>query len=211
MAFAFLMCVVVAPVVAPLLPQTPPSLGDLIGDLLREVLIGLAIGGILRIFMAAMAIAGEMISIATTLSFAQTANPLLGQENTTLSTFLSLMAMVLVMATDLHHLFIGAMVRSYTLFPYGHAEPIGDFAQLAIRTTGGAFALAVQLAAPILAFSLIFNIATGLVGRAMPQFQIFFAAAPLQLLLGLSLLALSMGLMGTYWLGRYRDVLLTFG
>lgn len=211
MAFAFLMCLVVAPVVAPTLPQTPPTLGGLIGDMLREVLIGLAIGGILRIFMAAMAIAGEMISIATTLSFAQTANPLLGQENTTLSTFLSLMAMVLVMATDLHHLFIGAMVRSYTLFPYGHAEPIGDFAQLAIRTTGGAFALAVQLAAPILAFSLIFNIATGLVGRAMPQFQIFFAAAPLQLLLGLSLLALSMGLMGTYWLGRYRDVLLTFG
>jgi flagellar biosynthetic protein FliR len=211
MAFAFLMCIVVAPVVAPMLPTSPPTLSELVADILREVLIGLAIGGILRIFMAAMAIAGEVISIATTLSFAQTANPTQGQENTTLATFLSLMAMVLIMSTDLHHLFIGAMVRSYTLFPYGKAEPIGDFAQLAIRTTGGAFALGIQLAAPILAFSLIFNIATGLVGRAMPQFQIFFAAAPLQVLLGLSLFALSMGLMGTYWLDRYRDVLQTFG
>jgi flagellar biosynthetic protein FliR len=211
MAFALLMCIVVAPVVASTLPQTPPTLGELIGDMMREVLIGLAIGGILRIFMAAMAIAGEVISISTTLSFAQTTNPTQGQQNTTLATFLSLMSMVLIMATNLHHLFIGAMVRSYTLFPYGHPEPIGDFAQLAIRTTSGAFALGIQLTAPVLAFSLIFNIATGLVGRAMPQFQIFFAAAPLQVMLGLSLFALSTGLMGTYWLDRYRDVLQTFG
>ena len=120
------------------------------------------------------------------------------------------MAVVLIFVTDLHHLFIAAMVRSYTLFPYGHAPPITDFTQLAIRTVGGAFALGIQLAAPIMAFSLVFNIAVGLVGRAMPQFQIFFAATPLQVLLGLSLFALSMGLMGTYWLDRYRDVLQTF-
>jgi flagellar biosynthesis protein FliR len=211
MAFAFLMCIVVAPVVAPTLPQIPPGLGDMIGDMMREVLIGLAIGAILRIFMAAMAVAGEVISIATTLSFAQTANPTQGQQNTTLATFLSLMAMVLIMTTDLHHLFIAAMVRSYALFPYNHPAPVGDFAQLAIRTTGQMFALGIQLTAPVLAFSLIFNIATGLVGRAMPQFQIYFAAAPLQVLLGLSLFALSMGVMGTYWLDRYRDVLQTFG
>ncbi len=211
LAFALLMCLVVGPVVAPTLPPIPPDLGGMVGDLIREILIGLAIGAILNIFMAAMATAGEVISIATTLSFAQTANPDQGQQNTTLSTFLSLMAMVMVMATGLHHLFIAAMVRSYTLFPYNHPAPVGDFAQLAIRTVGGAFALGVQLAAPVLAFSLIFNIATGLVGRAMPQFQIYFAAAPLQVLLGLSLFALSLGVMGTYWLDRYRDVLLTFG
>ena len=211
MAFAMLMCLVVAPVVAPTLPQTPPDLGGLIGDMIREILIGLAIGAILRTFMAAMAIAGEVISIATTLSFAQTANPMAGLQNTTLSTFLSLLAMVLVMVTGLHHLFIAAMVRSYALFPYGHTAPVGDFAQLAIRTASETFALGVQLSAPVLVFSLVFNIATGLVGRAMPQFQIYFAAAPLQVLLGLSLFALSLGVMGTYWLDRYRDVLMTFG
>lgn len=210
MAFALLMCLVVTPVVASTLPQVPASTGELGADILREVLIGLAIGAILRTFLAAMQTAGEVISLSTTLSFAQTANPTEAQQNTTIATFLSLLAMVLIMATNLHHLFIAAMVRSYTLFPYGHAAPIGDFAQLAIRTVSGAFALGIQLAAPILAFSLIFNIATGLVGRAMPQFQIYFAAAPLNVLLGLSLFALSLGVMGTWWLDRYRDVLLTF-
>jgi flagellar biosynthetic protein FliR len=210
MAFAFLLCLVVTPVVAPTLPQVPPSTGELGADVIREILIGLAIGAILRIFLTAMATAGEVISLQTTLSFAQTANPTEATQNTTLATFLSLMAVVLIFVTDLHHLFIAAMVRSYTLFPYGHVPPVTDFTQLAIRTVGGAFALGIQLAAPIMAFSLVFNIAVGLVGRAMPQFQIFFAATPLQVLLGLSLFALSMGLMGTYWLDRYRDVLQTF-
>lgn len=211
LAFAFLMCLVVTPVVAPTLPQTPPDLGDAAADIIREVLIGLAIGAILRIFLAAMALAGEIISIQTTLSFAQTASPTNAQQNTTLATFLTVMAMVLIMVTDLHHLFIGAMVRSYTLFPYSHPPPVADFTQLAVRTVGGAFMLGVQLTAPILIFSLIFNLATGLVGRAMPQFQIFFAAAPLHVLLGLSLFALSLGVMGAFWLGRYRDVLSNFG
>ena len=211
LAFAVLMCLVVTPVVYPALPLIPLTLGELTGDVLREVLIGLAIGAILRVFLASMATAGEVISIATTLSFAQTANPDQGQQNTTLATFLSLMAVVLVMVTDLHHLFLAAMVRSYTLFPFGRPPPVGDFAQLAIRTTAQAFALSLQLAAPVLVFSLIFNIATGLVGRAMPQFQIYFAAAPLQVLLGLSLFALSIGVMGTYWIDRYRVVLQAFG
>jgi flagellar biosynthetic protein FliR len=193
------------------LPLIPLTLGELTADMLREVLIGLAIGAILRVFLGAMATAGEVISIATTLSFAQTTNPTLGQQNTTLATFLSLMASVLVMATDLHHLFIAAMVRSYTLFPFGHMPPVADFAQLEIRTTADAFTLAIQLAAPVLAFSLVFSLATGLVGRAMPQFQIFFAAAPLQMLLGLSLFAISLGVMGTYWIDRYRVVLQAFG
>ena len=211
LSFALLTSLVITPVVYPTLPAVPLTMGELTGDVIREGLIGVAIGAILRAFLVAMASAGEMISIATTLSFAQTANPTLGQQNTTLATFLSLMAAVLVMTTDLHHLFIGALVRSYTLFPFGHPPPVADFTQLAIRTMSQSFTLGVQLAAPVLVFSLIFNLATGLVGRAMPQFQIFFAAAPAQVLLGLSLFALSLGVMGTYWIDRYRSVLQAFG
>jgi flagellar biosynthetic protein FliR len=211
LAFALLLCLVITPVVYPALPKIPDSLGDLAGAVLREALIGLAIGAILRAFLAAMAIAGEVISISTTLSFAQTANPTQAQQNTTLATFLTLLAVVLLMAANLHHVFIAAMIRSYSLFPFGQPAPAQDFGRLAIRTVADAFTLGIQLTAPVLIFSLIFNLATGLVGRAMPQFQIFFAAAPLQVLLGLSLLALSLGVMGTFWLDRYRDVVSAFG
>ena len=56
----------------------------------------------------------------------------------------------------------------------------------------------------MLVFALIFNLATGLVARVMPQFQVFFASAPLSVLLGLSVFALSLGVVGTVFIDRYR-------
>src|ERR1700759_4462270 len=70
LAFALLMCLVITPAVYPQLPVIPLTLGELTADVLREVLIGLAIGAILRVFMSAMSVAGEVVSIATSLSFA---------------------------------------------------------------------------------------------------------------------------------------------
>ena len=56
----------------------------------------------------------------------------------------------------------------------------------------------------MIVFSLVFNIASGLIARSMPQFQVFFVATPLTLLLGLSVFALSLGVVGLVWLDRFR-------
>src|SRR5437763_560956 len=80
------------------------------GAVIKETLIGMLIGAILRLFMSSLAVAGEIISIQTTLSFAQTANPTQATPSTTLGTFLGLMGVVLIMTTNLHHLFLAAIV-----------------------------------------------------------------------------------------------------
>lgn len=208
LSFAFLMCLILTPLVAPGL-TVPATIGEGAGALIRETLIGLMMGSILRLFLASLATAGEVVSIQTTLSFAQTANPS-GQPTTTIATFLGLMGTVLVMSTDLHHLFFGAMFNSYKLFPFGNQLMVGDAATLAVQTVAGSFALGIQLAAPVIVFSIVFNLATGLVGRVMPQFQIFFVATPLSVMLGLSVFALSLGVIGMVWTSRYRELLEVF-
>jgi flagellar biosynthetic protein FliR len=210
LAFAFLMTIMLVPVVGHI-PSVPATAGDLGGSVIKEVLIGLMIGTILRLFLTSMATAGELVSMATTLSFAQTAAPGQAQPSTSVSTFLSMIALVLIMTTDLHHLFLGALVKSYTLFPFSRPVPVADSAQLALQTVSDSFRLGLQLSAPVMVFALIFNVAAGLVGRVMPQFQIFFVATPLIVLLGLSIFALSLGVIGTVWMSRYRDLLAVFG
>jgi flagellar biosynthetic protein FliR len=204
LAFALLLAMVVFPVVGSTLPPIPATVDGLAAQVVIEILIGLAVGAILRLFIATLAVAGEVVSLQTTLSFAQTTNPLQAQPTVTVGAFLNLLGLTLIFATNLHHLFLGAVVHSYTLFQAGKAPPIGDFGQLAIRMTGESFALGVQLAAPVIVFSLIFNVAAGFVGRAMPQFQVFFVATPLTVLLGLSVFALSLGVFGLVWIDRYR-------
>ncbi|MET0274899.1 MAG: flagellar biosynthetic protein FliR [Phenylobacterium sp.] len=211
LAFAFVFALMLFPLVAPIAPAVPASVSGVAGAVIKEVLIGLMIGAILRLFMSSLATAGEIISIQTTLAFSQTANPTQAQPSTTLGTFLGLMGIVLIMTTNLHHLFLSAIVKSYTLFPFHRPVMVADAMQLAVQTVGKSFALGLQLAAPVVVFSLVFNIATGLVGRVMPQFQVFFVAAPLMVLLGLSIFALSLGTIGMIWVDRYRDLLALFG
>lgn len=205
LAFAFVLSMVLYPVVRAALPPVPDSLGALAGDELIEIAIGLGLGALLRFFMSALAVAGEVVSLQTTLSFAQTTNPMEAQPTASVSAFLSLLGLTLVFSTDLHQLFIGAIARSFTLFPASRGLPLKDFGVLAIQTMGRTFALGVQLSAPVIVFSLVVNVAAGLVARAMPQFQVFFVTAPLTVLLGLSLFALSLGMLGMVWTDRFHD------
>lgn len=205
LAFAFLFSLMLYPLLRTSLPAVPATIGGVGAQVAIELLIGLGIGALLRLFLGSLAVAGEIISLQTTLSFAQTTNPLQAQPTTTIATFLTLLGLTLIFTTDLHHLFIGALARSYGVFPAGRGVPVGDFASLMVKTVSQTFVLGVQLAAPVIVFSLVFNIAAGFIGRVMPQFQVFFVATPLSLLLGLSVFALSLGVFGIVWTDSFRS------
>jgi flagellar biosynthetic protein FliR len=211
LAFAFVFTLMLVPVVAPVLPVLPNTVSAMAGAVIKEILIGLMIGTILRLFLSSLAVAGEIVSIQTTLSFAQTSAPGIAPGSTTLGTFLGLLGLVLIMTTDLHHMFITAIVKSYTLFPFSRPIPVNDAGQLAVQTVAGSFKMGLQLSAPVAVFALIFNIAVGFVGRVMPQFQVYFVASPLMVIFGLSIFAFSLGIIGLVWVDGYRDLLLKFG
>ena len=204
LSLALAVTLVLWPVIAGALPPLPATVGGMAGWIIREVIVGLMIGALLRSFLTALATAGEIVALQTTLSFAQTASPMQVQPGSTIGAFLMLFGTAMIFATNTHHLFIAGLVGSYELIRPAGPLLTGDFATLAIRTLGDAFMLGVQLSAPLLVFALIFNLASGLVGRVMPAFQVFFAAAPLSILLGLSVFALSLGVVGTVFIDRYR-------
>ncbi len=183
----------------------PTTVGEMGAQVFRELIIGLMLGGLLRFTLSALAVTGEVVSMQTTLAFAQTANPMQAQPGAALSTFLTMLGVVMIFASDTHHLFIAAIARSYTLFAPAKHVLIQDASAVAVRAVAEAFTLGIQLAAPVIIFSLVFNIAAGLVGRVMPQFQVFFAATPLTLLLGLSVFAVGLGTSLLIWISRYRE------
>jgi flagellar biosynthetic protein FliR len=206
LSLALVITLVVWPIAAPVLPALPESVGGMAGWVIREVATGLMIGAILRAFMTALATAGEVVSLQTTLSFAQSTNPMQAQPGSTLSAFLTLLGITLLFATNTHHLFLAGLAGSYELIAPVRPLITADFVELAVRTLGDSFMLGIQLAAPVIVFAIIFNLASGLVGRVMPQFQVFFATAPLSILLGLSIFTLSLGVVGTIFIDRYRSL-----
>ena len=161
--------------------------------ILAELLTGLALGMLVRIMFLAIATAGSIVSLQVGLTSAIIADPAQGGQSTVLGKALSVAAAVVCLGLLVHHLWIGALTRSYAVFPIGGLPPAGDFAELAIRTVGRSLALAVSLAAPMLVYGIVFNVALGLAARLTPAIQIFFVAQPLNLLLGLALFAALFG------------------
>ncbi|MDO9586358.1 MAG: flagellar biosynthetic protein FliR [Brevundimonas sp.] len=204
LSLALVVSLALWPMIAGVLPALPATIGGMAGWIIREVVVGLMIGALLRSFTAALSTAGEIVALQTTLAFAQTANPTQASPGSTVAAFLMLLGTTLIFATNTHHLFIAGLVGSYELIVPAGPVMTGDFASLAVRTLASAFMLGVQLSAPLLVFALIFNLASGLIGRVMPAFQVYFAAAPLSILLGLSVFALSLGALGTIFIDRYR-------
>ena len=93
----------------------------------------------------------------------------------------------------LHRVMVQAAADSYVVFPPGAMPPVGDMSTFAIDAVSAAFRLGIQIAAPVLVFSLIFNVALGLVARLIPQLQVFMVAMPASVLLGLAIVAMGLG------------------
>jgi flagellar biosynthetic protein FliR len=160
---------------------------------IAEMLTGMAIGMIVKMLFSAIAMAGAIISMQIGLASALVSDPSMGGQSQLLARFMTIAAVVVCMALGIHHLWIGSLVSSYALFPVGGLPPAEDFAMLAVRVLGQAMSLGVSLAAPLLLYGAIFNLGLGLIARVAPAIQVFFISQPLNLMLGLAILAMTIG------------------
>lgn len=179
-------------------PTVLPAAGNadaLAGTLVVELGLGLAMGMIVRLMFQAAVMAASIASVQIGLSSALIFDPALGGQLPVLAKLVTLAATLVCLAMGLHHLWIGAIIRSYDMFQVGTVPNVGDFATLAVTTVGRAMSLSVSLAAPLLIYGIIFNVALGFSARLAPTIQVFFIAQPLNILLGIALLAVVLGAM----------------
>ncbi|MEM7620886.1 MAG: flagellar biosynthetic protein FliR [Pseudomonadota bacterium] len=207
LVFALALVLVMMPVLQDKLPPMPTSVSGMVTSLLGELLLGMAIGFSIRILITALIVTGEIIALQTGLAFAQSVDPSQGVQGTLVANFLSLLSVTLIFAADLHHIFIGAIHDSYSLFPVGLAFPGGDFAQLSIRAMGEAFRIAVQLSSPFLVFGLVFYFGVGILSRLIPQVQVFFVIQPATIYLGFIILMLLLSTLMFWYLDYFQNSL----
>jgi flagellar biosynthesis protein FliR len=194
LGFALLLALVMFPFTRTLLPAggTTPAL---IGILIGEIAVGLVIGLSVRMVIAALQTAGNIVAQQLGLGYAMTVDPSMGGQQAAIGNFLTLLGITLVFATDLHHLAIAAIRDSYMFLPPTGIPGTEDAAMLAMRAVGRGFALAVQIAAPFIAFGLLFNLGLGVLSRLMPQLQVFFLAMPATILIGMAIMLGVLGVM----------------
>lgn len=184
--------VLLLPGIAPALPPAPDAAGEAVRLILLEVMVGLWLGGLARLLVMAMAMAGQAIALLLGLAQALVPDPQLGGMGTATGRMFSLAAVVVILGSGLYVLPLRALAQSYALFLPGEPFPAGAGAETMAAAAGESLALALRLASPFVVAAIVINVGLGLLARIAPQVQVYFIAVPGQLLLGLALLALLM-------------------
>jgi flagellar biosynthesis protein FliR len=183
----------------PVLPSTPGlSPGSWVGlaVLAQQTLIGVLLGFTLRIAMAAIDLAGELIGMQMSLSFAVFYDPQNAGQTPVLSEFLGLLTLLIFLAMNGHLLTLQVLAESFKLLPVT-ATPIhaGGFASL-ITWSVTLFSAGLLLALPLIAALLIANLAMGVLARVAPQLNIFAVGFPVTLMSGFAVLMFSIPYFG---------------
>lgn len=201
---------VMLPVVGTKLPPLPNQLSSLVLLIGSEAMIGLYMGILAQTLMSTLNVAGTFIGFQIGLTNAFSFDTVAEQQSSTITAFLSNVALIAIFTTDLHHLMLRAVTDSYAVIVPGQPLPLNDFAETLSKLLSAAFNFALQLAAPLLAFGIIYNVALGLMSRLSPQIQVFFIALPLQVMGGLWMLMVALPLLILLFLRWFEQGLYPF-
>ncbi len=162
-------------------------------QVIHEVLTGLLMGFAVRFLLYALEMAGEIIAVQIGLSLSSNIDPVTRNQATPPNTMLLSLGTILFLVTGAYQFCLVAFARSFEIFP-----PSAIFEPQSINTviaaSGRIFLLAVQISAPLLAISFLVNMSFSVLGRAAPSLNVFMLSFPVQILAGLTVFSMTLGL-----------------
>lgn len=171
--------------------------GNYILLILKEAVIGLAIGLAAYIMMSAVQIAGGFIDFEMGFSMANIIDPLTGAQSPLMGQFFNILILYVLLSINGHHLILDGIYYSYQFLPLTGFPNFGDahMGEMIAKLIASVFAIAFQMAAPLVATLFLVTLALGITGKTVPQLNIFVVGFPLKIIVGFLILFISMGVL----------------
>lgn len=200
-------CVCVASLLAGIVPeaQVPTSLWDLTLATGGEVLLGLALGFIVRLLFGAFEMAGRIISTEIGVSVA----PGMGvpePASEPMAALITTFAVVLFFAFGGHFMMLSALARSFSLSVPGQTMLAASAGEQMISGTGHLIEIGMRIAAPFIAMNFLVLLTFSVLGRVVPKMNVFIVSFSVRLLAGFALLASAAALIAQYMYIEFSDL-----
>lgn len=177
--------------VAPAGDAIPLDSVGLLFNVGTQVLVGVAMGFVTHLLLAAITAAGSMIDIFGGFSLAQGFDPLSMNQNTVFGKFHQMLATALLFVSGGHLLIVGGLLRTFHFLPLGTSPDWGGAPDLLVTAFGLFFVTAVQIALPMIAVLFVADLGLALLTKVAPQLNAINVMFPAKIGLTLLLLGLS--------------------
>ena len=193
-AFAALVSILITPTIPPLaapLPQDGTVLA-LMG--LAEAAVGVCMGLVLTLVFAAVQVGGQIMDLQTGFGMMNIFNPTFESQFPVFGFVLFLLAVLYMLAFGWHHYMIRGLVDTYRVVPLGGVVFRPEVFLEASRWGHAMFVDGLMIAAPVAAAMVMAYATLGLLGRVVPQIQLFVIGFPITISLGLFLTGTMIGI-----------------
>ncbi len=198
----------VAYLLAPLVAASPHAHAAIsFSALLGEAAVGLVYGLTLTLLNEMLLFAGQIVGVQFSFSMVNLLDPTSTIQTPLLGDLFQLMGTLVILAAGLDRIMLASLVRSFRVAPLGSFALAPSSALEMVRAAGGVFLAAVELAAPVLAATMLVEIAVALLGKLSPQLPVMMLTVPMKTLTGYVLLAASLALWPRFIEARFSGLL----
>jgi flagellar biosynthetic protein FliR len=204
-ALAVILAVVLAPAVAAASPL-PATLWGLAGAAATESALGALIGFTAQLIFAGVSLGGQLAGMQMGFGMFNLIDPSSHAQVTIIAEWEQLIALVLFLVLDVHHLLLQALLASFHTAPPGAVVLAGGGFETVFRVAGDVFGIGVRIAAPVLIVLLMTNAALGVLARTIPQLNVFVLGFPVNVGVGLFVLGASLPFTVRMLTGRFSGL-----
>jgi flagellar biosynthetic protein FliR len=190
------LAVILFPIVGGQLRPLQISFADALPLMFMEFMVGLVLGFSIRFVMTSFEIAGELIGLQMGINLIAALDPIAGTQVPLLGQLMGILAFLIFLSIDGHHVVLEALVSSFQLVPPLHAHLSGSVVEAILELAVGMFVLALKIGAPVMTALFIVTLAMGILGRSIPQLNVMLNNVPITVGIGLLVLGISLPLFG---------------
>ncbi len=162
--------------------------------ILMEMGIGMTIGFLATFIFVAIQTAGHVVGFSVGLAMANVFDPITNEQVSELAIIQNLIALLIFLAIDGHHIFIKAIVYSFNHIPLLGFYFKKNLLKFVFNAGKDLFYIALKISSPMIIGLLIVDIMFAIMARLAPQINIMIVGLPVKIFVGLFILMMSMPL-----------------
>jgi len=176
-------------------PANPMNLAVMFAG---EIVLGMSLGIIVRMLIAAVQIGGQIINFQMGFSMVNAIDPLTGMQEPVTTHFLYMCTMLTFLTLNGHLHLIKALGDSFDIVPPGGLFLTPQLMSEVMLFAKQMFILGVRIAAPVILALFLVDLALALISKMAPQMNVLILGFPLKIAVGFLFMTFIMQIMSDY-------------
>jgi flagellar biosynthetic protein FliR len=176
------------------LAHLPPGFVGLVLVMMKEVGVGLLLGYISRLIFYVLEFAGNLVAAELGMNWGASLNPFSSSRSEAPGLALFYLGAILFLTLNMHHWLLLALQRSYEALPIGGARLSPALFADMVSRANMIFLAGLLMSAPVIAVSFLINLVFSVIGRAVPQMNVFVESFSFRALAGLGVFGLALNM-----------------